>query len=53
MNNLEEMINNLTHSILSDYKDDRTINEIKTFDHPDNDEIISIIEGLRRIIFPG
>ncbi|SEH62123.1 serine O-acetyltransferase [Ruminococcus flavefaciens] len=53
MNGLEDMINDLTHSILSDYKDDRTINEIKTFDHPDNDEIISIIEGLRRIIFPG
>lgn len=53
MNGLEDMINDLTHSILLDYKDDRTINEIKTFDHPDNDEIISIIEGLRRIIFPG
>ena len=53
MNGLEDMINDLTHSILFDYKDDRTINEIKTFDHPDNDEIISIIEGLRRIIFPG
>jgi len=53
MNGIEVKINELAKSILLDYKDERTINEIKAFDHPDNDEIISIIEGLRRIIFPG
>lgn len=53
MKSLEEKINELTHSILDDYKDERTVNEIKAFDHPDNDEIIGIIEGLRRIVFPG
>lgn len=51
--NIEERINELTGIILDDYKDQRTINEIKTFDHSDNDVIIEIIEGLRRMIFPG
>lgn len=53
MINFLENINELTKNILADYKDERTVNEIKTYDHPDNDDIISIIEGLRRIIFPG
>lgn len=50
---IEERINELTAMILDDYKDKRTVNEIKTFDHSDNDVIIEIIEGLRRVIFPG
>lgn len=53
MINFLENINELTKNILADYKDERTVNEIKTYDHPDNYDIISIIEGLRRIIFPG
>ena len=53
MHKIEENINKLTKSILSDYQDDRTIDEIKTFDHPDNEDIVEIIEALRRIIFPG
>lgn len=53
MHKIEENINKLTKSILSDYQGDRTIDEIKTFDHPDNEDIVEIIEALRRIIFPG
>ena len=53
MHKLEENINELTKNILSDYVGDRTIDEIKTFDHPDNEIIVEIIESLRRIIFPG
>ena len=53
MINFLENINELTKNILADYKDERTVNEMKTYDHPDNYDIISIIEGLRRIIFPG
>lgn len=53
MHKLEENINELTKAILSDYKGDRTIDEIKTFDHPDNEIIVEIIESLRRIVFPG
>jgi serine O-acetyltransferase len=53
MQKIEENINKLTKSILSDYQDNRTIDEIKTYDHPDNEDIVEIIEALRRIIFPG
>ena len=53
MHKLEENINALTKNILSDYEDNRTIDEVKTYDHPDNDDIVDIIEALRRIVFPG
>lgn len=53
MHKLEENINNLAKKILFDYQDNRTIDEVKTFDHPDNENIIDIIESLRRIVFPG
>ena len=53
MHKLEENINNLSKKILLDYQDNRTIDEVKTFDHPDNENIIDIIESLRRIVFPG
>ena len=53
MNKLEGNINELTQKILLDYESDRTIDEIKTFDHPDNESIVDIIEALRRIVFPG
>ncbi|SFW14349.1 serine O-acetyltransferase EpsC [Ruminococcus flavefaciens] len=53
MHKLEENINNLAKNILFDYQDNRTIDEVKTFDHPDNENIIDIIESLRRIVFPG
>lgn len=53
MHKLEENINAITKTILSDYKNNRTIDEVKTFDHPDNENIVDIIEALRRIVFPG
>ena len=53
MHKLEENINALTKNILADYEDNRTIDEVKTYDHPDNDDIVDIIEALRRIVFPG
>ncbi|MBR5682259.1 MAG: serine acetyltransferase [Ruminococcus sp.] len=53
MHKLEENINSLTKEILADYEDNRTIDEVKTFDHPDNEDIVEIIEALRRIVFPG
>ena len=53
MHKLEENINNLSKKILLDYQDNRTIDEVKAFDHPDNENIIDIIESLRRIVFPG
>ena len=53
MHKLEDNINSLTKNILADYEDNRTIDEVKTFDHPDNEDIVEIIEALRRIVFPG
>ncbi len=53
MHKLEENINTLTKEILADYEDSRTIDEVKTFDHPDNEDVVGIIEALRRIVFPG
>ena len=53
MHKLEENVNLLTKKILSDYQGNRTIDEVKTFDHPDNEDIVNIIESLRRIVFPG
>jgi serine O-acetyltransferase len=53
MHKLEDNINSLTKKILLDFNGNRTIDEVKTFDHPDNDDIVGIIESLRRIVFPG
>lgn len=53
MHKLEESINALTKNILTDYENNRTIDEVKTYDHPDNEVIVDIIESLRRIVFPG
>ena len=53
MNKLEENINHLMLRLLEDYDGGKTIDEIKTFDHPDKEVITEIIASLRRIIFPG
>ena len=53
MHKLEKDINDLTKNILADFEGSRTIDEVKAYDHPDNEIIVNIIESLRRIIFPG
>ena len=53
MHKLEENINLLTKEILLDYRENRTTDEDIAFDHPDKDEIVYIIDALRRIVFPG
>lgn len=53
MHKLENNINDLMKALLNDYDKGRTIDEVKTFDHPDKEVIIEIIASLRRIIFPG
>ncbi len=52
-NGIEEKINILIKGLLNDYECGRTIDEVKTFDHPDNDVIIEIINSLKKILFPG
>ena len=53
MKMIEDRINNLTKNIIGDYVESRTIDEVKTYDHPDDDVIKDIVESLRKIIFPG
>jgi serine O-acetyltransferase len=53
MHKLEKDINDLTKNILADFEGSRTIDEVKAYDHPDNEIIVNIIESLRRIIFSG
>lgn len=52
-NSIETKINKLIKSLMSDYEGGRTIDEVKTFDHPDEEVIIDIIGSLRKILFPG
>ncbi len=53
MKQIEERINDLVRDMLSDYEGGRTIDEVKSFDHPDKEVVIDILFSLRRIIFPG
>ncbi len=53
MENIENMIETVTDSILADYSTDRDIDRMEQQRQPDKDVIIDIIEKLRRIIFPG
>lgn len=53
MNKLEYEINGLIENILSDYEKDRDIDNINTFDHPQKEIIIEMVEKIRNIVFPG
>ena len=53
MHKLENEINAIIRTLLADYERGRTIDEVKSFDHPDKEVITEIIFSLRRIIFPG
>ena len=49
----EERIHGLVDTLLDDYSGSRTIDEIKSFDHPDKEIVIKMIFQLRKIIYPG
>ncbi len=53
MYKLEDRVNDLIKNIISDFEENRTIDEVKTFDHPDDVAIKEIVESLRKVIFPG
>ena len=53
MNRIEESIEQVVDSILSDYSLGRDIDRMDSFSRPDKDVVIDIIEKLRRIVFPG
>lgn len=53
MTPIETKIEQVVDSILEDYRAGRDIDKLDQFSRPDKDTVISIIEKLRRIIFPG
>lgn len=53
MNRLKSEIDGLLENILSDYEKGRDIDNINTFDHPQKEVVIEIVEKLRNIVFPG
>lgn len=50
---LENEVNYLVETIITDYELARDIDVVESFIHPSKDDIIKIIEQLRNIIFPG
>ena len=53
MHKLEERIDGVMGRLLEDYQGGRTVDEVKTFDLPDNDVLEIVLRSLQRIIFPG
>ena len=53
MNQIEQKIEQVVDSILSDYSQGRDIDRMGHFARPDKDVVIDIIDKLRRIVFPG
>ncbi len=53
MSAIEQQIENVVDAILEDYRLGRDIDRMEQLRQPDKDEIIRIIENLRRIVFPG
>ncbi|MBR4109794.1 MAG: serine acetyltransferase [Oscillospiraceae bacterium] len=53
MTPIEDKIECVVDRILKDYQGDRDIDKIERFHQPDRDVVVTMIEKLRRIIFPG
>ena len=53
MNHFEKQIEGVVDRILEDYRQNREIDHMDIFRHPDRDVVVELIAKLRRIIFPG
>jgi len=53
MTPMEQQIEQVVDTILSDYSSGRDIDRMEQLRRPDKDAVIDIIEKLRRIVFPG
>ena len=53
MNQFEKKIEGVVDLILEDYSQNREIDQMDIFRHPDRDVVVELIHKLRRIIFPG
>ena len=50
---LEENVRLVVDDLLDDYEKGKKIDEIRIFNHPDNEAIVDILTSLRKIVFPG
>ena len=50
---LERDVNSLVEKIMEDYEQERDIDVVENFEHPNRDDIVKIITQLQNIIFPG
>lgn len=50
---LENDVNHLVKKIIGDYEQGRDIDVVENFVHPNKDDIVTIIDQIRNIIFPG
>ena len=48
-----EKINNLVDNLMDDFNGGKTIDEVKLYEHPEKEEIVDILEKLRKIVYPG
>ena len=53
MNSIEQKIEGIVDSILSDYRNERSIDKMDLFQRPDKDVVIDMIGKLLRIVYPG
>ena len=53
MNTIEQRIEGVVDSILSDYAQGRDIDKIDLRQHPDKEVITDVIQKLLRIVYPG
>ena len=53
MNSIEQKIEGIVDSILSDYRNGRSIDKMDLFQRPDKDVVIDMIGKLLRIVYPG
>jgi serine O-acetyltransferase len=53
MNSIANQIENVVDTILRDYQQDRSVDKMDLFRHPDKDVIIDMVTKLLQIIYPG
>lgn len=51
--NFEKRLSSIADDIISSYTGDKTVDEVKAYDHPDRDSVIDIVNKLKTIIFAG
>lgn len=50
---IDKKINNLVEGLMEDFNGGKTIDEVKLYEHPEKEEIVDILEKLRKIVYPG